>query len=181
MTIVAPIPVLGEVRISDARRAIGPSLVTLRELTVAVVAPDSTVAVARVKITEKPAGRGDHLAFECPRCGKPKLKLRSHPDGGLACGPCVGHMSDRQRNHRTEQWRFMGPAFNVLLRLLSRPTDNIVQLQRAVDVSERIADEDAFQVKAAVAAADAALDLMAEAQRMKRHVRPRAIARRSSP
>ena len=56
MRIVAPFPRFGEIRIADARRALGPSLLQLRELTVAVVEPSGGVVVATLQLTEKPSG-----------------------------------------------------------------------------------------------------------------------------
>jgi hypothetical protein len=96
-------PDVSLVRMKHVRAALGQQLHELEAVEIVVVAGE--LARQRVSLVRKNSGRGQHVAFQCPRCLEPRTILHAEGHGRLSCASCSGHKTRHQRESSRKDWK----------------------------------------------------------------------------
>ncbi len=135
---------------SDLRRALGPTGLLAKCVTITVLGEDGCVARAKVKLIDKRSGRALHRLFACPSCSSPSQVLRVQA-GRFTCGRCRPHRTAHQREWFTRWWRRDdGELLDQLVRLSVRRSAARRTL-RMKALAQQIIDHDRSRLEALAA------------------------------
>lgn len=137
-------PCRGEVRVRDARVAMGAGFLVAPWVDLLVLARDGGTPVAcRVDLVELVSGPRTHRVFACPAC-RSAVRLLIARRGRLRCRACDRTRTRRQLERTRADWRRLGGSDeDALLRLLSAPRSSDAKRAEAARLAERITDADA--------------------------------------
>lgn len=115
-------PRRGEVRVRDAREALGDGFVTARSVDLLVLDADGHAPVsASIELVDLASGARVHRVFSCPAC-QSAVRLLIARMGRLACRRCQRARTRRQMERTRADWRRHGGASeDVVIRLLLGP------------------------------------------------------------
>ncbi len=113
-------PILGVLCVRDLRAVYGVELATMRSVRAVVLAPDGGLPfVGEVRLARKKSGRGEHLALQCPECGRACITL-SVSGAALKCIKCARRLTRHQLEHQLPSWTEQGGyEHDRILRLLA--------------------------------------------------------------
>lgn len=151
--------ITGALHCAVVRQALGDRFHQLESVVVSALVDGHGVVQARVRLTDKIAGRTRHRRFACPGCNEAAEVLRWHGERGFLCGRCAPHRTAHQRRVNTAWWRaFDGDKLDELLRL-SRKRSGRYRLSRMSQLAEEIVRRDRARIEAIMPRVAAALSI----------------------
>lgn len=137
-------PCRGEVRVRDARAALGDAFASYPYVDLLVLARDGGTPIAcRVELVDLVSGPRTHRVFACPAC-QAAVRLLIARRGRLRCRACDRTRTRRQLERTRADWRRLGGIDeDAMLRLLSAPGASDEKRSRGACLAHQIAVGDA--------------------------------------
>lgn len=154
-------PEPGLVRVQHVRMALGHDLQDVIAVELVVVAGE--VARQRIELVRKVSGRGQHVAFQCPRCLEPRAVLHAEGEGRLSCAICSGYKTRHQMESWRTEWDNHGHHLeDRLLRAVMRRKNTLAGMRVLRELVDEIVGGDHDRLASAMQTTSAAL-LVADA------------------